>query len=186
MGRLIMAEDEKDAFLTRIHKGLQYYPDFPKPGIQYCDVLAVFKDPHLFNELITVMENRIREKFGKIDTIVGLDARGFLFAPILALKLDCAFVPVRKRGKLPGETVQVTYKLEYGEDCFELQKVAVGPGQNVVIVDDILATGGTMCAAERLVKKAGGAVNGCIVVVEIDALKGRSILSAPLDAIVHL
>lgn len=115
-----------------------------------------------------------------MDVVIGLEARGFLFGPSLALKLGAGFVPVRKAGKLPGETVKVTFQKEYGEDVFEMQKDAVKPGQRVLVVDDIIATGGTAAAAEDLVGQLGGEVVGFCFILELAFLKGRDRLKAPV------
>lgn len=117
--------------------------------------------------------NYVRNNHPSIDVVVGLDARGFLFSFTIASELEIGCVPVRKRGKLPGETLQVEYALEYGVDVFELQCGAIKKDQKVLIVDDLLATGGSLGAACELVKKAGGIIDGCIVVIELTALNGR-------------
>jgi len=116
---------------------------------------------------------------GKPDVVVGLEARGFLFGPSLALRLGAAFVPVRKKGKLPGKTTSAKYTKEYGEDWFEMQSDAVKPGQKVIVVDDIIATGGSASAAGSLVKQLGGELLGFIFILELDFLKGKEKLDAP-------
>lgn len=117
--------------------------------------------------------------------IVGLDARGFLFSFMIASELTIGCVPVRKRGKLPGETHQIEYELEYGTDVFEIQKDSIKVGQNVVIIDDLLATGGSLKAACELVKKSGGIVKECIVILELTALNGRSKLDSPVFSFIQ-
>jgi adenine phosphoribosyltransferase len=118
--------------------------------------------------------------FSGVDVVVGLEARGFLFGPSLALKLGASFVPVRKGGKLPGECVSVEYGKEYGADCFEMQRDAIKVGQRVVVVDDIIATGGSAKAAGELVKMLGGSLVEYVFILELDFLKGREKLGAPV------
>ncbi|KAJ3302233.1 adenine phosphoribosyltransferase [Blyttiomyces sp. JEL0837] len=123
-----------------IRSKLRAIPDFPKKGILFQDIFPIFQDPLAVETLVThIVHHLLSSGLPKIDVIVGLDARGFLLGPIIALRLGAAFVPVRKAGKLPGETTQVSYVKEYGTDFFEMQKGAVKPGQNVVILDDLIA-----------------------------------------------
>ncbi|BGP25648.1 adenine phosphoribosyltransferase [Rhodotorula toruloides] len=172
------------------------HPDFPKPGVMFCDVLPILQNPVAFETLITDLLNHVtsvtlpalREKTGnpsaKIDTIVGLDARGFLFGPLIALRLGAAFVPVRKQGKLPGKCFKAEYEKEYGVDVFEMQEGAIPAGANVVVVDDLIATGGSAVAAQQLVEQAGAKVVQNLFVVEIEFLKGAEKLSAPTYSII--
>lgn len=128
----------------KLKQALRQYPDFPSKGILFEDILPIFSDPELHETLIQALELHIIDTYGegqKPDVVVGLDARGFLFGPSLALRLKAGFVPVRKQGKLPGETETATYQKEYGQDFFQMQKDAIKPGQRVLIVDDIIATG---------------------------------------------
>ena len=130
----------------RLQNALRHFPDFPIPGIDFVDILPLFADPVLQETLLAALEMEVVNSFQtKPDVIVALDARGFLFGPGLALRLGCRFAPVRKMGKIPGPTVTASYKKEYGEDLFQMQKDAVAPGQTVLIVDDIIATG-KLCA----------------------------------------
>lgn len=126
------------------------------------------------------MLNYIRKNHPSIDVVVGLDARGFLFSFMIASELEIGCVPVRKKGKLPGETTKVEYVLEYGTDVFEIQTESIKAGQKVIIVDDLLATGGSLKAAVELVRKAGGDVHECIVILELEDLKGRKNLDVPV------
>jgi adenine phosphoribosyltransferase len=146
-------------------------PDFPKPGILFYDITTVLKDKSGFAELIDAFAQYYIDK--KIDLVLGIEARGFIFGPALAYRLNAGFVPVRKPGKLPAETLTVKYDLEYGSDSLQIHKDAVKPGQRVIIVDDLLATGGTMLATSNLVKELGGDIVGVTVAVELDFLKGR-------------
>ncbi|GAB1310231.1 adenine phosphoribosyltransferase [Madurella fahalii] len=155
---------------------LKHFPDFPIPGIKFIDILPLFQDPAIHAALLRALELQVLEFGGdaKPDVIVGLDARGFLFGPSLALRLDASFVPVRKKGKMPGPCVTAAYEKEYGTDFFQMQEGAVKPGQKVLVVDDIIATGGSAAAAGSLVKQLGGELIGYLFILEIPILKGRS------------
>jgi adenine phosphoribosyltransferase len=120
---------------------LGHFPDFPIPGINFIDILPLFQDPAVHNSLLRALELQILEFSEKPDVVVGLDARGFLFGPSLALRLNASFVPVRKQGKMPGPCVTAAYEKEYGTDFFQMQEGSVKPGQKVLVVDDIIATG---------------------------------------------
>lgn len=145
-------------------------PDFPKPGILFRDITPLLASPEAFGEAIRQLAERFRDP--KIDAIAAAEARGFLFASPLALKLGAALVPIRKPGKLPYETISHTYDLEYGSDTLEIHADAVPAGANVLVVDDLLATGGTVEACCQLVEKAGGRVVGCAFVIELLGLAG--------------
>jgi adenine phosphoribosyltransferase len=133
---------DREETKKRVLAALRRFPDFPIPGIDFIDILPIFQDPKTFDSLLQVLELQIRETLGAIpDVIVGLDARGFLFGPALALRLNCSFVPVRKQGKMPGPCETASYEKEYGADYFQMQAGAVTPGQKVLVVDDIIATG---------------------------------------------
>ena len=133
---------DREATKQRVLAALRRFPDFPIPGIDFIDILPIFQDPKTFDALLQVLELQIRETLGYVpDVIVGLDARGFLFGPTLALRLNCSFVTVRKKGKVPGPTVTAAYEKEYGTDYFQMQSDAIKPGQKVLVVDDIIATG---------------------------------------------
>ena len=146
-------------------------PDFPKPGILFYDITTLLRDPGGLRSVI----DRLHGLYAGagIDTVVGIEARGFIFAPAVAYALDAGFVPIRKPKKLPAAVERVEYALEYGTDALEIHRDAVRPGANVLIVDDVLATGGTAAAAARLVEKLGGKVLGLSFVIELDALQGR-------------
>jgi adenine phosphoribosyltransferase len=146
-------------------------PDFPKPGILFYDITTLLKDKTGFAKLIDALAAHYIEK--KVDLVLGIEARGFIFGPALAYRLNAGFVPVRKPGKLPAKTKRVTYDLEYGSDALEIHEDAIQPGQRVVLVDDLLATGGTMEATVRLAKELGGEIVGLAFAVELDFLKGR-------------
>jgi adenine phosphoribosyltransferase len=157
--------------------------DFPKPGIIFKDITPILADGKLFRESITLL----CETTGgvKIDKVVGIDARGFIFAAAVADRLGVGFVPVRKKGKLPWKTRQTAYSLEYGESIVELHEDAVKPGESVLLVDDLLATGGTAAAAVKLLDELGANIVGISVLIELGFLQGRSKLTPhPVSAII--
>ena len=158
-----------------LKKLIREVPDFPKKGILFYDITTLLKDKVGFATLIDALAEHYLDR--KVDLIVGIEARGFIFGPALAYRLNAGFVPVRKPKKLPAETAKVTYDLEYGTDTLEIHKDAVKPGQRVVIVDDLLATGGTASACVELVKSLGGEIAGLSFAVELDFLKGRDRLA---------
>src|SRR4249919_155342 len=154
-----------------LKKLIREVPDFPKPGILFYDITTLLKDKQGFATLIDALsENYIGKD---VDLVLGMEARGFIFAPALAYRLNAGFVPVRKPRKLPAETAKLTYDLEYGTDTLEIHKDAVRPGQRVLIVDDLLATGGTAHACANLAKSLDADIAGLAFVVELDFLKGR-------------
>lgn len=161
-----------------LKKLIRGVPDFPKKGILFYDITTLLKDKLGFVTLIDALTEHYLEK--QVDLVLGIEARGFIFGPALAYRLNAGFVPVRKPKKLPAETASWTYELEYGSDTLEIHKDAIQPGQRVIIVDDLLATGGTANATVQLVKSLGGEIAGLGFVIELDFLKGRQKL-APYD-----
>ena len=157
--------------MEQLKKLIREVPDFPKPGILFYDITTLLKDPAGLKAVIDALRDRYART--KVDLVLGVEARGFIFAPALAYALGAGFIPVRKPKKLPARTVREEYQLEYGSDSLEIHADAVQPGQSVLIVDDLLATGGTAAAVARLVEKLGGKVAGLGFVVELDFLKGR-------------
>ena len=155
----------------QLKKLIREVPDFPKKGILFYDITTLLKDKTGFAQLIDLFSEHYIGK--QIDLILGMEARGFIFGPALAYRLNAGFVPVRKPGKLPAATVKVEYELEYGSNALEVHTDAVQKGQRVLIVDDLLATGGTAEATARLVKSLGGEIAGLAFVVELDFLNGR-------------
>ncbi len=145
--------------------------DFPKKGIVFKDITPILQDAVTFDRVLAAMEAYGRNRGA--DLVVGIESRGFIFGAAVAARLELGFVPVRKHGKLPWKTVGVKYDLEYGVDHLEIHKDAVGRKRRVLIVDDVLATGGTMAGTCKLVEKVGGVVAGCAVLVELGFLKGR-------------
>ncbi|KAE9410390.1 adenine phosphoribosyltransferase [Gymnopus androsaceus JB14] len=170
---------------------LTAHPDFPKKGIVFLDIFPILRDPIAFETLITHLLHHLTSQTipnipsKKIDVVVGLDARGFLLGPILALRLGASFVPVRKQGKLPGTCESATYEKEYGTDSFEMQSDAIKPGQSVIVVDDLIATGGSAKAAGELIAKLGGKTVEYLFIIELMFLKGGSKLDAPVYSIVQ-
>ena len=146
-------------------------PDFPKKGILFKDITPVLKDPAAFRFAVDTIAEQLKDK--KIDYIVGIESRGFIFSPVLAYKLKAGFVPVRKTGKLPYKTHQISYALEYGEAILEIHQDAIPANARVAIVDDLLATGGTAFAAAKLVEKSGAKVELIAFMIELLFLKGR-------------
>jgi adenine phosphoribosyltransferase len=146
-------------------------PDFPKPGILFYDITTLLKDPDAYREAIDLMTAPFADK--SVDVVVGMESRGFIFSAPMAYQLRAGLVPVRKLGKLPAETVSVEYALEYGTNTLEVHKDAIKTGQRVLIVDDLLATGGTVNGTIDLVKRLGGEIVGLAFLVELLFLKGR-------------
>jgi len=156
--------------IERIKESIRNVPDFPKPGIQFKDITPILQDPELFGNVIDIFYDRYKSE--KIDVIVGIESRGFIFAAPLALKLGCSLAIARKPGKLPYETVSAEYSLEYGVDALELHIDAFKPGDRVLILDDLLATGGTAKAAGELVKKLKGNIVELAYLIELIDLGG--------------
>jgi adenine phosphoribosyltransferase len=154
-----------------LKKLVREVPDFPIPGILFYDITTLLKDKVGFATLIDALSERFVGK--GIDLVLGMEARGFIFGPALAYRLNAGFVPVRKPGKLPAATTKVEYALEYGTNTLEVHRDAIEPGQRVIIVDDLLATGGTAAATVTLAKSLGADIVGLGFVVELDFLKGR-------------
>jgi len=163
-----------------LKKLIREVPDYPKPGILFYDLTTLLQNPGGFHMLVDrLCDHYARQP--KVDVVAGIEARGFIFAPALAYRLNAGFVPVRKPKKLPSKTASITYDLEYGTDQLEMHEDAVKPGQRVLICDDLLATGGTAAAAASLVRKLGGEVAGAAFAVELSFLGGRKKL-AGIDA----
>jgi len=150
-------------------------PDFPKPGILFYDITTLLKDPVGLHWAVDSLADHYIGRV--IDRVVGIEARGFIFAPMVAYRLNAGFVPVRKPQKLPADTARVEYSLEYGKDALEIHRDAIGKGQQVLIIDDLLATGGTAAAVAQLVESLGGKVAGIGFLVELEFLKGKDKIS---------
>lgn len=158
--------------MENLKKLIREVPGYPKPGILFYDLTTLLQDPRGFHDLIEKLGDHYEGQ--KIDAVVGIEARGFIFAPALAYRLRAGFVPVRKPKKLPWKTAQVSYALEYGTDTLEMHQDAVGVGQRVLLCDDLLATGGTAAAAVQLIRQLGGEIAGAAFAVELSFLNGRS------------
>jgi adenine phosphoribosyltransferase len=161
--------------MENLKKLIREVPDFPKPGILFYDITTLLKDAAGLAGVIDGLKDHYKDVHA--DVVLGIEARGFIFAPALAYALGAGFVPVRKPKKLPAEVVRVSYDLEYGKDTLEMHKDAIGPGTRVLIVDDLLATGGTSAAAALMVRAAGAEVVGIGFVVELTFLNGRQKLA---------
>ena len=158
-------------------------PDFPKPGILFYDISTLLKHPGAWRETISGLTEALKPL--KPDLLAGIESRGFLLAAPAALALNCGFIMIRKKGKLPGPTIPHTYDLEYGSDTVEVQTDAITVGQRIVIVDDLLATGGTAAAAVRLCRLVGGNVVGTAFIIELTGLNGRKKFDVPVTSLVN-
>ncbi len=157
--------------MEELKKLIREVPDFPKPGILFYDITTLLKDPVGLHWAVDMLANHYVGR--RIDRVVGIEARGFIFAPMVAYRLNAGFVPVRKPNKLPAETAQATYSLEYGKDALEIHRDAISQGQQVLIIDDLLATGGTAAAVANLVESLGGKIAGIGFLIELRFLQGR-------------
>lgn len=169
--------------LMDLRPHIRTIPDFPKPGILFYDISTLLAHPKAWQDAISQMAAAIAPF--KPDVLAGIESRGFLVAAPLALHLGCGFVMVRKRGKLPGKTVAHSYQLEYGQDTIEVQADAIKPGQRVVVLDDLLATGGTLAAAIALLRKVGAQVTGAGCMLELSFLNGRSHVDIPVTTLIQ-
>jgi adenine phosphoribosyltransferase len=165
-----------------LKKHIAEIPDFPRPGILFYDISPLLAHPAAWQETVRKLAEAVSPH--KPDILAGIESRGFLVAAPLALSLGLGFVMVRKQGKLPGKTVPYSYDLEYGTDTIEIQANAIEPGQRVVLLDDLLATGGTMNAACQLLRKVGAEVRGGACIIELRFLKGRSRIDIPLTTLI--
>jgi adenine phosphoribosyltransferase len=164
-----MSEYEKNR--GYIKSKVRSIPDWPIKGVIFRDITTLLHDPIAFKKICSIFYDRYRNE--KIDKIVGIDARGFIFGAVLAHQLEIGFVPIRKKGKLPYNTIGESYTLEYGEETIEIHEDAIQKGERVVVIDDLMATGGTIAAAANLVEKLGGDIFECAFVLELPDLKGR-------------
>jgi adenine phosphoribosyltransferase len=165
-----------------IKQHIRGVPDFPKPGILFYDISTLLANADAWRATVQNLTETLRPH--RPDLLVGIESRGFLVAAPLAHTLGCGFVMVRKQGKLPGATIRYTYDLEYGTDTVEIQADAIKPGQRVIVLDDLLATGGTLAAAIRLVRMVGGEVSAAACIIELAFLGGRSKIDVPFSSVV--
>jgi adenine phosphoribosyltransferase len=175
--------EKHDAAAEYLKSVIRNVPDFPKPGIQFKDITTVWEDPGTFRKSVDLM--RARYEGRGIDKVVGAEARGFIVGSPLAYLLGAGFVPVRKKGKLPAEQIEVTYELEYGTDTLTMHRDAIGRGEKVLVVDDLLATGGTLGAIVKLIEKLGGEIVEAAVLVELTFLKGRESIDVPVYSLIR-
>ncbi|HKW54752.1 MAG TPA: adenine phosphoribosyltransferase [Stellaceae bacterium] len=165
-----------------LKKHIRAVPDFPKPGILFYDISTLLAHAKAWQATVQRLEDALKPY--RPELLVGIESRGFLVAAPLALSLGCGFVMVRKRGKLPGPTIPLSYDLEYGTDTVEVQADAIKPGQRVIVLDDLLATGGTLSAAVRLCRLVGGDVVAAACIIELAFLKGRERIDVPFTSVV--
>lgn len=158
--------------MEHLKSKIRHVPDFPRPGILFYDVTTLLRDPVGFRDAVDSMAGPWRDR--GIDLVVGIESRGFILGAAVADRIGAGFVPVRKLGKLPAACIRATYELEYGQDSLEMHRDAVAGGQRVIIIDDLLATGGTARATVDLVKQLGGRVEGVSLLIELVALNGRT------------
>ncbi|XP_047338622.1 adenine phosphoribosyltransferase 4-like [Impatiens glandulifera] len=166
---------EDDPRLHEIKSKIRVVPNFPKPGIMFQDITTLLLDPKAFKDTIDLFVDRYKGK--NIEVVAGIEARGFIFGTPIALAIGAKFIPLRKPKKLPGKVTSEEYVLEYGKDCLEMHVGAVEPGERVLVVDDLIATGGTLCAAMNLLERAGAEVVECACVIGVPELKGRDRLN---------
>ncbi|XP_004933560.1 adenine phosphoribosyltransferase isoform X1 [Bombyx mori] len=152
---------------------IKSFPDFPKKGILFWDIFSAISDGNICKLLQSLLVDCIRTKFPDVEAVVGLESRGFLFSFSLASELGISCLSVRKKGKLPGDVISYEYDLEYGSDTLEIQKDKIRPGLKCLLVDDLIATGGSITAATKLLQTCGAEVLGCLVIIELKSLKGR-------------
>lgn len=165
--------------VTDIKNKIRVVPDFPKPGIMFRDITTLLQDAAAYRETIELLYQKFKDR--KIDYIAAIESRGYLFGAPLALKLGAGLALIRKPGKLPAETLREEYALEYGSDAVEIHKDAIEPGKNVLIIDDLLATGGTAAAACRLIQRLNARITAAAFIIELKGLNGREILPADTE-----
>lgn len=165
---------QKIGYTMNLESVIRSFPDFPKKGILFRDVSPILRDPKAMHHVVYQFHEHYKNK--KIDLVAGIESRGFIFASALGLKFNRGIVMIRKQGKLPGKTSSLAYDIEYGNDTMEIQQDAVKKGENVLIADDLIATGGTARASAELIERLGGKIVGFAFVIELAALKGRDLL----------
>ncbi|XP_031479259.1 adenine phosphoribosyltransferase 1-like [Nymphaea colorata] len=179
-----MAIEGGDERIKKISTSIRVIPNFPKPGIKFQDITTLLLDPQAFKDTIDLFVERYKNQ--NISVVAGVEARGFIFGPPIALAIGAKFVPLRKPKKLPGEVISEEYTLEYGTDRMEMHVGAVHAGERAIVIDDLIATGGTLCAAIKLLERVGAKVVECACVIELPELKGRERLEGkPLFILVE-
>ncbi len=176
-----MPTTQEHIAVDKIKAAIREIPDFPKPGILFKDITPVLKDPVLLNQVVDYFYYQLKDK--KVQYVAGIESRGFIFASALAYKLGAGFVPVRKKGKLPGSVESHEYDLEYGTDTIEMHTDAIEPGSRVVLIDDLLATGGTAAASCKLLEKLKAELVSILFLIELEFLHGRERL--PQNVHIH-
>ncbi|XP_068641419.1 adenine phosphoribosyltransferase 3-like isoform X1 [Aristolochia californica] len=170
---MFAGEEDGDPRLEAISAAIRVVPHFPKRGIMFQDITTLLLHPKAFKDAVDMFIDRYRDMH--ISVVAGIEARGFIFGPSIALALGAKFIPLRKPKKLPGEVISESYDLEYGSDCLEMHVGAVQPGERALVIDDLIATGGTLCAAIRLLERAGAEVVECACVIGLPELKVKRI-----------
>lgn len=173
-----MQHQESPSVSDYLRQHIRTVPDWPVGGVQFRDITPLLQDPKVFRVLIDAFVHRYMDKGMRPDVVAGLDARGFIIGAVIAYELNVGFVPIRKKGKLPGPTIAQAYTLEYGEAVVEVHEDAMQPGEKILLVDDLLATGGTAAAGIKLIERLGAEVIGCAFVVDLPDLGGRKRLEA--------
>lgn len=176
-------DSENDKRLAELRVKIKSFQDFPKPGILFWDIFSALSDGATCKLLQSLLVHAVRKYFPEVQAIVGLESRGFLFSFSLANELGIGCLPVRKKGKLPGEVMSYKYDLEYSSDILEVQRNAIRPGLKCLIIDDLIATGGSINAAIKLLQSCGAEVIGCLVIIELNSLKGRE--NIPKEVPIH-
>ncbi|UCB57413.1 MAG: adenine phosphoribosyltransferase [Candidatus Omnitrophota bacterium] len=172
-----------EKIIDELKASIRSIPDFPKKGILFRDITTLLKDAQKFKDTVDLIADKYKNK--KIDKVVAVEARGFIFGGALAYKLGAAFIPIRKKGKLPAEVLEATYELEYGTDTLQVHRDAIGAQDKILIVDDLLATGGTVKATCELIEKSGAEIVGIEFLIELVELNGREKLTGyPVDAVI--
>ena len=164
-----------------LKKYIDTHPDFPKPGILFYDISSLMVNKDIWQETINQFSTLVKKH--KPDVLAGIESRGFIFASTIAYKLNCEVIMIRKKGKLPGQTISHTYELEYGEDCLEIQRREDLKNKNVILIDDLLATGGTAGAAIQLLQKTGTNISAFLTLIELSNLKGRKNIAVQTESL---
>ncbi|XP_072946347.1 adenine phosphoribosyltransferase [Epargyreus clarus] len=171
--------------VAQLKSRIKSIPDFPKQGILFWDIFSAISDGATCKLLQGLLVQTVRCKYPDVEAVVGLESRGFLFSFALAAELEIGCLPVRKKGKLPGEVISYKYDLEYGSDILEIQKDSIRPGLKCLIIDDLIATGGSIAATTKLLQQCGADVVGCLVVMELKSLDGRKNITVPVHSLIQ-